>query len=86
MNAARERFYAYLVTEVTGTQVDKTKPGQHILEREYKGNGSYTWTIYDFGKKSTPLVATITGKYVGQVHGANGELDAESKGLLHGKA
>ncbi len=77
-----ERFYAYLVTDVTGTQVGKTKPGQHMLEREYKGNGSYTWTIYDFGKPSTPLTATITGRYVGIVHGENGQLSDESKSML----
>lgn len=78
-----EKFYAYLVTDVTGTQVGKTKPGEHMLERQYKGNGEYTWTIFDFGKTDTPCVATITGKYVGIVYGENGELTAESKALLY---
>jgi len=83
---AAERFYAYLVTDVTGTQIGKTKVGQHVLERQYKGNGSYTWAIYDFGKPDAPLVATITGKYVGQVHGVDGQLDDESMELLHADA
>jgi hypothetical protein len=77
-----ERMYAYLVTDVTGTQVGKTKPGEHLLEREYKGNGSYTWTIYDFGKRGMPLAATITGRYVGIVHGDGGRLTEESRELL----
>lgn len=77
-----EKFYAYLVTEVTGTQVGKTKVGQHMLESEYKGNGSYTWVIYNFGKKNTPVSATITGRYIGIVEGENGTLTEESKELL----
>ena len=77
-----EKFYAYLITDVTGTQVGKTEPGQHMLERQYMGNGSYTWVIYNFGKEGTPVSATITGTYVGIVYGENGELTAESKELL----
>lgn len=79
-----ERFYAYLVTDVTGTLRGKTVLGQHMLESEYKGNGSYTWTIYNFGKTETSLAATITASYVGIVHGENGELTEESKDLLRG--
>ena len=77
-----DTFYAYLVTDVTGTQVGKTKPGEHLLEREYKGNGSYTWCIYDFGKADMPLTATVTGRYVGKVSGEDGKLDAESRAAL----
>ena len=80
-----ERFYAYLVTDVWGTQVGKVEPGHYMLEREYKGNGSYTWTIYDFGKRNTPLSALITGRYVGIVHGENGQLDEASKAFLTGE-
>lgn len=83
---ARQRFYAYRVTDVTGTQVGKTKVGQHMLEREYKGNGSYTWVVYDFGKRGIPVSATITGRYVGIVHGENGSLDEESKAMLAAEA
>jgi hypothetical protein len=77
-----EKFYAYLVTEVTGTQVGKIEPGQHFLEREYKGSGEYTWTIFDFGKNDMPLTATITGIYIGIVHGIDGKLTEESRELL----
>jgi hypothetical protein len=81
-----EYFYAYRVTDVTGTQVGKTNPGEHLLEREYKGNGSYTWVIYDFGQRGAPISATITGVYVGKVEGSGGKLTEESKAKLYGVA
>lgn len=77
-----EKFYAYRVTDVTGNQVGKTEVGQHILEREYMGNGSYTWVVYDFSKEDWPVTATITGVYVGIVHGEDGSLTEESKEKL----
>lgn len=78
-----KKFYAYLVTEVTGNQVGKIEVGQHLLEPEYKGNGSYTWTVYNFGDESWPVVATVTGRYVGIVEGEDGTLTDDSKALLH---
>ena len=80
--AEMDSFYAYRVTEVTGTQVGKTKPGQHMLEHQYMGNGSYTWVIHDFGKPGAPVSATITGVYVGKVEGRDGKLTEESKAKL----
>jgi hypothetical protein len=75
-----ERFFAYVCTDTWGSMDGRIKLGEHILEREYKGNGSYTWTIYDFGKDE--VTGTFTGLYVGQVTGSNGKLDDASKRKL----
>ena len=77
-----ERRYAYLVIEVTGTQEGKTKPGEYLLESEYKGNGEYTWCIYNFAAKGMPLEATITGVYKCIVELDGGQVTEESKAKL----
>lgn len=56
---APEKFYAYWIKDVTGTQVGKTKVGEFLLEREFKGNGLYTWTIYNFAEGS--CVGALSG-------------------------
>lgn len=79
-NTPQQEFYAYRVTGVSGCMNGRIEVGQHILENEYKGNGSYTWTIFDF--KKGDVSGTFTGRYIGKVAGRDGKLDAASQHKL----
>lgn len=64
MSGAAKPKYGYVVNDIRGDMVGRIELGEFVIEREYKGNGSYTWQVFNFttGRET----GSFTGSYVGQ--------------------
>jgi len=77
LEETREPLYAYRVETAHGSMAGRIAVGEFLLEREYRGNGRYTWTIFDFS--TGDVTGTVTGNYVSRVfRGDDKKLDADS--------
>lgn len=82
MSGRAETLYAYVnTTDGHGTMAGKITRGLVTLEREYKGNGEYTWQVFDVRRGE--IVGWWTGRYIGKVERDEDGLTDESVAFLH---